>query len=199
MAESVLGRPGRFGLERCVQRRRSHWRCHRSTVSGCTTIKAVRHSRHPLARRIQKSRSLRRSCGRFTVRVNAASCCRSARFSSATARCPRQSSPTNRKSATSAVRVRDLVVHSTTESSGRTGGHVMANHSHRNSGSGIQELLTRARGSVGSDVLYDAFVHALEVHAPRFTAPSLGDRVARLAQAVGEHRWKLSRLNYGGS
>jgi hypothetical protein len=84
-----------------------------------------------LARRIQKSRSLRRSCGRLTVRVNAASCCRSARFSSATARCPRQSSPTNRKSTTSAVSIRDLVVHSTMESSGRTGGQVMANHRSR--------------------------------------------------------------------
>jgi hypothetical protein len=31
--------------------------------------------------------------GRLTVRVTAASCCLSARFSSATARCPRQSSP----------------------------------------------------------------------------------------------------------
>jgi hypothetical protein len=128
MAESVLGRPGRFGLERCVQRRRSHWRCHRSTVSGCTTIKAVRHSRHPLARRIQKSRSLLRSCGRLTVRVNAASCWRSATFSRATARCPRQSSPIDRRSTTRAVSIRDLVVRSTTKSSGRTAGRIMANH-----------------------------------------------------------------------
>jgi hypothetical protein len=38
----------------------------------------------------------------------------------------------------------------------------------------FQELLARARGSLGADVLYDAFVRALEVHAPRFTAPSFG-------------------------
>ena len=59
MVASVLGRPGRVRVERHVHRRRSHWRCHRTTVSGCTTIKAVRHSRHALARRIQKSRSRR--------------------------------------------------------------------------------------------------------------------------------------------
>jgi hypothetical protein len=39
---------------------------HRSTVSGCTTTKAVRHSRHPFASRTQKSRSLVRSFGRAT-------------------------------------------------------------------------------------------------------------------------------------
>jgi hypothetical protein len=42
----------------------------RSTVSGCTTIKAVCHSRHPAERRIQKSKPLERSSGRLTVRVN---------------------------------------------------------------------------------------------------------------------------------
>jgi hypothetical protein len=36
----------------------------------------------------------------------------------------------------------------------------------------LQELLSRARNSLGSDVLYDAFVHALEVHATRFTPSS---------------------------
>jgi hypothetical protein len=88
-------------------------------------------SRHPLARRIQKSRSLWLSCGRLTVRVNAASCFRSARFSSATARCPRQSRPIDRRSTTNTVSIRDLVVHSTTKSSGRVGGWVMANHRYR--------------------------------------------------------------------
>ena len=57
MVASVLGRPGRVRVERRVHRRRSHWRCHRTTVSGCTKIKAVRHSRHALASRIQKRRS----------------------------------------------------------------------------------------------------------------------------------------------
>jgi hypothetical protein len=73
-AVSVLGRPERVRVERHLHRRRSHWRCHRTTVSGCTTIKAVRHSRHALASRIQRSRSPWRSCGRLTVRVNEASC-----------------------------------------------------------------------------------------------------------------------------
>jgi hypothetical protein len=33
----------------------------------------------------------------------------------------------------------------------------------------FQQLMTRARTSLGADVLYDAFVQALEVHAPQFT------------------------------
>lgn len=70
----TLGRPGPDGFERRTQRRRSHWRCHRSTVSGRTSTKAMRHSRHLLASRIQKSRSLSRSCGRLTVRFKAVSC-----------------------------------------------------------------------------------------------------------------------------
>jgi hypothetical protein len=36
----------------------------------------------------------------------------------------------------------------------------------------LRQLLTRARNSLGSDVLYDAFIHALEVHATRFTPSS---------------------------
>jgi len=36
----------------------------------------------------------------------------------------------------------------------------------------LQELLTRARGSLGVDVLYETFVHALEVHARPFTPSS---------------------------
>jgi hypothetical protein len=52
MAPSMLGRSERIGSERRAQRRRSHWRCHRTTVSGRTTIKAVRHSRQALASRI---------------------------------------------------------------------------------------------------------------------------------------------------
>jgi hypothetical protein len=57
-----------------VQCRQSHWRCHRTTVSGCTMIKAERQSCQPLARRTQNSRSADRSCGRFTVRVSTADC-----------------------------------------------------------------------------------------------------------------------------
>ncbi len=44
----VRGRPGRVGREHRVQRRRNHWRCQRTTVSGCTTTMAVRHCRHTL-------------------------------------------------------------------------------------------------------------------------------------------------------
>src|SRR5712691_5541373 len=44
----------------------------RTTVSGCTTIKAVRQSRHALAIRIQNSRSRSRSGGRLAVRLNTA-------------------------------------------------------------------------------------------------------------------------------
>jgi hypothetical protein len=36
----------------------------------------------------------------------------------------------------------------------------------------FQQLMTRARSSLGADVFYDAFVHALEVHAAPFTASS---------------------------
>jgi hypothetical protein len=45
----VLGRPERPRAERRVHWRRSHWRCQRKTVSGCTTIRAVRQSCHALA------------------------------------------------------------------------------------------------------------------------------------------------------
>ena len=73
MAAVVLGRPGRVRVERWVQRRLSHWRCQRTTVSGCTTIKAVRQSCHALASRTQNSRSLVRRCGRDPSAVNATS------------------------------------------------------------------------------------------------------------------------------
>jgi hypothetical protein len=126
MAASVLGRPGRIRVERCAQRRRSHWRCHRSTVSGCTTIKAVRHSCHAVASRTQKSRSVGRRCGRVRVRFKAASCWRRAKFSRATARCPRQISPMDRRRTTIVVSMPDPVVHSTTESIGGIGDQVLA-------------------------------------------------------------------------
>ena len=64
MAASVLGRPGRIRFDRCVHRRRNHWRCQRSTVSGRTTIKAVRP-----AATLWRARSKRvdRSCGAVGV------------------------------------------------------------------------------------------------------------------------------------
>jgi hypothetical protein len=59
--------------ERLAQRQRSHSRCQRATVSGCTTIKALRQSGHDLASRIHRSRSCLRMCARV-VPVNVASC-----------------------------------------------------------------------------------------------------------------------------
>ncbi len=72
IAELVVGRPGRLRRESRVLCWRSHWRCHLTTASGCTTIKAECQSCQALARRIQDSRSVERNCGRFTVRVSAA-------------------------------------------------------------------------------------------------------------------------------
>ena len=106
MAAAVLGRPRRVCAECWVQRRRSHWRCQRTTVSGCTTIKAMRQSRQALASSTQNSRSLVRRCGRLTVRRKTASCCRSAKFSSATARCPLQISLSDRSKTTSETSIR---------------------------------------------------------------------------------------------
>ena len=116
MVAAVLGRPGRVDLERHVHRRRSHWRCHRNTVSGRTMSTALRHSRQTRARRIQKSRSLVRSRERFAVRVKAATCWRRARFSKATARCPRQINPIVRRSRTSAVSMSDPAAHAAMKS-----------------------------------------------------------------------------------
>jgi len=53
-ATRCLGRPWRIRVERSAHRRRSHSRCYGRTFSGCTTINAVRHSRHAAASRIQK-------------------------------------------------------------------------------------------------------------------------------------------------
>ena len=60
MVDFVVGRPWRRRCESRVQRRRSHWRCHRTTVSGCTMIKAERQSRQPLGEENPKQ-SVRRS------------------------------------------------------------------------------------------------------------------------------------------
>src|SRR5207244_2269724 len=77
---------------------RSHWRCQRTTVSGCTTIEAVRC--RALARRTQNSRSPVRRCGRGTLRRSTLNCLRSATFSSATARAPLQNRPSVRHETT---------------------------------------------------------------------------------------------------
>jgi hypothetical protein len=51
---SVRGRPARIRAERRVHRRRSHSRCDRTTVSGCTRTSAARQFRHVWAKTIQK-------------------------------------------------------------------------------------------------------------------------------------------------
>ena len=55
---------------------------------------------------------------------------RGARFSSATARCPREINPIDRRSTTSAVSMIDPAVHSTTKSTGGTGDWVLAKYTH---------------------------------------------------------------------
>jgi hypothetical protein len=52
--------------------------------------------------------------------------------------------------------------------SGTFGQHAVVMHDQE-----LRQLLTRARSSLGSDVLYDAFVRALEVHGTRFTPSSM--------------------------
>jgi hypothetical protein len=60
--------------------RRGHSRCHRTTVSAWTNIKALRQSCQVLANRTRNSRSRVRRRGRLTLRCKARSCCRSAMF-----------------------------------------------------------------------------------------------------------------------
>jgi hypothetical protein len=73
----------------------------------------VRQSRQALAKTIQNRRSRLRSVGRWMRRFSAWSCCRSARFSNATARCPRHASPIARRSTARAVSLLYPVAQST--------------------------------------------------------------------------------------
>jgi hypothetical protein len=61
-------------------------RCHRTTVSGRTTCKDLRQFFQSLANTIQKIRSISVSRGRGWRAFHTASCCLSARFSSANSR-----------------------------------------------------------------------------------------------------------------
>jgi hypothetical protein len=117
-ATSVDGRPRRDGREGAAHRRRSHWRCQRTTVSGWTKITALRQSRQALASRIQKTRSRVRSCGRLPERFRTASCCRSARFSRATAWCPEQIKPMVRRKTTTVVSMGNPLADQTFDSIG---------------------------------------------------------------------------------
>lgn len=67
MAVPVRGRPARLCAERRVHRRRSHSRCHRTTVPGWTSTSGLRQCCHDLANTIQNSRSHVRRCGRLRV------------------------------------------------------------------------------------------------------------------------------------
>lgn len=126
MAAVVLGRPGRIGVERWVHRRRSHCRCQRTTVSGRTTISVVRQSGQAWASSTQNSRSRWRSWGRRAVRLNTTNYWRSARFSSATARCPPQISATDRSTTTSAASMSYPVAQPTTQSTSLVGDLILA-------------------------------------------------------------------------
>jgi hypothetical protein len=85
ISAALRGRPPRLWLFQ-LQYRANPLRCQRITVAGCTIVKAVRHSGHTRASTTQNARSARLSLGRFTWCRSTASCCRSARFSSASAR-----------------------------------------------------------------------------------------------------------------
>ena len=84
-----MGRPDRRRLFH-VQYRLNPARCQPTTVSGRTRCSDCRHLVHNLDRQIQKIRSNSVSRGRRSRAFHTASCCRSARFSSANSRCVRR-------------------------------------------------------------------------------------------------------------
>ena len=90
------GRPFARGVERRVHRRRSHVRCQPTTVSGRTSTSAVRQFVQMRRKAIQNSRSRACKRGRLFARFIAISCCRSARFSRTSSRCPRSPSASAR-------------------------------------------------------------------------------------------------------
>ena len=68
---------------RRAHRRRSHWRCQRTTVSGSTKIRAARQSRHALTvRQARPDRvvfaidTMERPLGRYVMRIAATSASR---------------------------------------------------------------------------------------------------------------------------
>jgi len=79
----VPGRPDPQYFERWVQYNANPLRCHRTTVSGLTTMRDSRHPCQTEERYSQKSRSLRLKGAWVRSRFRIASCCRSARFSRA--------------------------------------------------------------------------------------------------------------------
>ena len=67
---------------------RKRRRCHRRTVSAVTITRGCLHPAQTLASPTQKRRSVVRSLGRAVVLLYTASCCRRARFSTASWRWP---------------------------------------------------------------------------------------------------------------
>jgi hypothetical protein len=96
MSRAIGGRPFALGAERWVHRRRSQSRCQPTTVSGRTSTTAVRQFLQIRRRPIQNSRPRVCSWGRLVARFIAISCCRSARFSRTSSRCPRSPSASAR-------------------------------------------------------------------------------------------------------
>ncbi len=92
-SRSSPGRPKRPGLLFRLQKRLKPSRCHRITVAGSAIARAFLQSAHPCERITQKVRSHtpRRRRRLPRVRMSTASCCRSARFSSASSRRVRNS------------------------------------------------------------------------------------------------------------
>ena len=82
ISSAILGRPPR-GRERQPQYNLKPARCQPTTVSGCTITKASAQPDQNRRRMVQKNRSRRFNCGRGHFRLRTASCCRSARISSA--------------------------------------------------------------------------------------------------------------------
>ena len=86
ISEPIGGRPGLRRLDFQVQKSLKPWRCQRMMVSGRTRHKALRQAGQRRESQTQKKRSTGRNCGRLERCRRRASCCRSARFSSARCR-----------------------------------------------------------------------------------------------------------------
>ena len=84
----TAGRPPGERPESLLQYSRKRRRCHRRTVLAVTITRGCLHPAQTLASQIQKRRSVVRSLGRAVVLLYTASCCRRARFSTASWRWP---------------------------------------------------------------------------------------------------------------
>ena len=82
-ARPTRGCPGPLRRDLNFQNILKAFLCYRTTVSGLTMLKASRQLLQKRESKIQKKRSRQRSWGRLIDRFKAATCCQSARFSSA--------------------------------------------------------------------------------------------------------------------